>query len=168
MKVLKDNYTGCATKEEKKIIKPYPRKHKCDNCGSELEYEESDLYMGQYGCMHLDCPCCGEDNMLDDNENNIILTKDNIEFPTHFHHVCVENGAVECCNEYFKEYINKAIDFFRANKDETDYGGHITGNFYFHVHRLSGDKVYDVTVSRDFYSMEIPFEGADLNEKDRK
>lgn len=162
MKVLKDNYTKSNIDETIERTKPYPRKHICDSCLSELEYEESDLYMGSYGCMHLDCPLCGEDNMLDPHEKNITLTKDNIEFPTHFHHVCVDNGAVECCdNEHFKEYINKAIDYLRKNKDETDWGGHITGNFYINVHKWSGDEVYDVAVSNNFYTMEIPFEAAD-------
>lgn len=162
MKVLKNNYNNNDTQNVMYIkYEPYPRKMTCECCGSELEYEESDLYMGTYGCMHLDCPCCGEDNMLDPHEKNIILTKNNIEFPTHFHHVCVENGAVECCDEYFREYVNKGIEYLRNNKDETDWGGHITGNFYIHIRKYDGDRVYDVTVSRDFYTMDIPFEKED-------
>lgn len=160
MRVLKNNYNNIpdVTNVE---YEPYPRKLICECCGSELEYEESDLYMGTYGCMHIDCPCCGEDNMLDPHEKNIVLTKDNIEFPTHFHHVCVENGAVECCDEYFKKYVNKGIKYLRENKDETDWGGHITGNFYIHIRKYDGDRMYDVTVSRDFYTMDIPFEKED-------
>ena len=162
MRVLKDNYNNNNIPNPRHIeYEPYPRKMTCECCGSELEYEESDLYMGTYGCMHIDCPCCGADNMLDPHEKNITLTKDNIRFPLHFHHVCVENGAVDCCEEYFPEYINKAIDYFRQNKDEIFYGSHITGNFYIGVRRWDGDGVYDVTVSKDFYTMDIPFEKED-------
>lgn len=164
MKVLKDNYTNFTDikVEHKQIVKPYPRECVCENCGSILEYDESDIRMGAYGVMGLECPLCGEDNLLDDNENNIVLTKDNIEFPIHFHHVCKENGAVDCCdNAHVKEYINKAINYFRIHKDEYDYGGHITGNLYVNVHRWSGDELYEINISNDFYSMEIPFESED-------
>lgn len=164
MKVLKNNY-NCNTnikEETKRIVKPYPRKMLCERCGSKLEYDEPDLRMGEYGCVYIDCPLCGYDNMLEDNENSITLTKDNIKFPTHFHHVCEENGAVNCCdNVHIKEYINEAINYFRANKDEYDYGGHITGNLYLHVHRWSGDEVYEINIANNFYSMEIPFEEED-------
>ena len=30
---------------------PYPKRHTCENCGSELEYEEEDLHDGPYGAM---------------------------------------------------------------------------------------------------------------------
>lgn len=158
MKVLKNNFNkGTETSNM-----PYPRKLVCDMCGSELEYEESDIRVGTYGCIYIDCPLCGEDNLLEDNENNIELTKDNIEFPTHFHHTSKETGAVDVCNnEMVKEYVRKAIDYFRENKYEYSYGGHITGNFYINVERIDTDKEYAVTVSNNFYDTYIPFEKED-------
>ena len=164
MKVLKDNYKKEKYIEDVKQAEPYPRSLICEECNSELEYEESDMRMGEYGCMHIDCPLCGYDNMLDDNEHNITLTVDNIEFPVHFHHTSTETCAVDCCdNETIKKYLYKAIDYFRKNKDEgsLDWGGHITGNLYINVHRYCGDENYEVTISNDFYSMYIPFEHQD-------
>jgi hypothetical protein len=163
MKVLKNNYNQIgANSEEIRKFEPYPRKLLCEHCSSELEYEESDLRMGEYGCMFVDCPCCGQDNMLEENEHNITLTVDNIEFPTHFSRTSTEHGAVDCCNNgTIKEYLRKAIDYFRKNKDEYDWGGHITGNLYLHVHRWSGDENYEITISNNFYSMDIPFEDID-------
>lgn len=158
MKILKNNFN----KDLETNDVSYPRKLVCNMCDSELEYEESDMRMGVYGCMHIDCPLCGEDNLLEDNENNIELTKDNIEFPTHFHHVSTETGAAAICNnKNVKEYIHKAIDYFRKNKEEYNYGGWITGDFYINVHRYSDDKEYTVTVSNNFYEIEIPFEDED-------
>lgn len=169
MNVLKDNYNKSYKSYmqyweeiQSKTIQPYPRKLICENCKSELEYEKSDLRMGEYGHMHIDCPLCQHDNMLEENENNITLTVNNIEFPIHFHHTSKDTGAVDCCNNNtIKEYLYKAINYFRKNKDEYDWGGHITGNLYIQVHRYSDDKEYDVTISNDFYSMEIPFEEED-------
>lgn len=158
MKVLKNNFN----KDLEINDMPYPRKLVCNMCGSELEYEESDMRMGVYGCMHIDCPLCGEDNLLEDNDNNIELTKDNIEFPIHFHHTSKETGAVDVCNnEMVKEYVRKAIDYFRRNKSEDSYGGHITGNFYINVERNDADEEYTVTVSNNFYDTYIPFEKED-------
>lgn len=164
MKVLKDNYNDV----EKTIyydgtlqIRPYPRNLICDNCGSELEYEKSDMRMGVFGCMHLECPCCGYDNMLEDNEKNIVLTADNVEFPTHFWHTSVETGAVDCCNnEYVKRYITEGIEYLRKHRDEHDIGFQ-SGNLYVDVGKNDYDKEYIIIVANDYYEANIPFEDAD-------
>lgn len=163
MKVLKNNYNdGKITAHVTEIRNQYPRKLTCDMCDSELEYEKSDIRFGEYGCAYIDCPLCGENNFLEDGENDITLTKYNVEFPTHFHHTSKETGAVDVCNnEMVKEYVCKAIDYFRKNKDEDNYGGHITGNFYISVDRYSEDEEYCVTVSNDFYETYIQFEKED-------
>lgn len=154
MKVLKNNYNkqNVEIEEPKELI--------CEKCKSELEYEQSDLKIGAYGCAYIDCPVCGYANYIYE-ENEFELTKDNVEFPTHFSHTSLEN-AVDCCNnQMVKEYINKAIEYFRKNKDEYHCGGHITGNLYISVCKYEGDRLYDVTVSNDFYSTSIPFEPED-------
>ena len=160
MKILKNNYNQTPINQINQV-ESYPRTTICENCGSELEYEKSDLRMGEYGSMYIDCPLCGYDNMLEDNENSIILTVDNIEFPLHFHHVSVETGAVDVVDKRFKESLYKAVNYFRENKEAYDWGGHLTGNLYLQVHRYSGDEMYEVVVSNDFYIMEIPFEPED-------
>lgn len=161
MKVLKDNYKGI-TKDMAK--KQYPKKAICDKCGSELEYEESDITIGWLGAPYIECPCCGYDFMLDDEDGGITLTVDNVEFPTHFNHTSKEN-AVDCLNnKEIKRYIHNAIDYFRENKDEDEnvfaYNTG-TGNLTVHVYRYSGDEDYHVVVSGDYYDTYIPFEPED-------
>ena len=100
--------------------------------------------------------------MLEDNEHSITLTADNIEFPDHFYHTSIENGAIDVCNtENIRKYIHEAIDYFRINKNEYDYGCILTGNLYLHVQRYVDDKEYVVTISNNFYETEIPFETED-------
>lgn len=141
---------------------PYPREKICESCRSELEYEESDLRIGEFGCVYVDCPVCGEENMLVDNEHAITLTVDNIEFPIHFRHLNKTTGTAEVCNdEEIKKYLRRAVDYFRKNKNEYDWGGWITGDLYLQIHRYDGDEIYTVTVSNDFYVAEIPFEEED-------
>lgn len=161
MKVLKNNYE--VNKElNSKQYEPYPRLCVCEECLSELEYEESDLTMGYLGCAYLECPLCGCVNMMEDNEHTITLTKDNIEFPVHFTHCCEENGAINVfTKENIKTYINQAIDYFRKNKNEDDYIIE-TGNLHMVVFRCdSDDKEYYVVTTNNYYSTYIPFEKED-------
>lgn len=154
MKILKNNYnTVFAEDIEKELI--------CEMCESQLEYEESDITIGEYGCAVVTCPLCGYNNYLDDGERDMTLTANNVEYPTHFHHVSKETGAVDCCNNRdIKNYIKKAIEYFRSNKDER-YWFTCTGNLHIEVSRWEGDESYWVVVTKDYYDTYIPFEKED-------
>lgn len=160
MKVLKNNYNEAKTIGVP-IVEPYPRTVICDECNSELEYEKSDMHMGYLGCYHLTCPLCGYEIMLDDNEENIKLTVDNIEFPTHFHYTTTEKGAVDCLNnKEIKDSIRRAIGHFRENKDDFSYETG-SGNLTVHIYRYEDDGEYHIVVAGNYYSVEIPFESID-------
>lgn len=160
MKVLKDNF-NTTIHEAIKETNHYPRKHICDNCSSELEYEESDLKMGVLGCMNLKCPLCGYNNLIEDNEHNVTLTKDNVEFPVHFFHTSKEDGAVDVCNnEYVKKCIKESINNLRRNKNEF-YHFTGTGNTMVFVFRFDGDEEYNIIVTNNYYETYIPFEEED-------
>ena len=103
MKVLVNK---CGKAHIEKDIKP-TKKFVCEYCDSELEYEESDIRFGALGCACINCPCCGEENVLYE-EEGLQLTQDNVEFPTHFFHTSKETGAVDCCNN--KEIKNQELD----------------------------------------------------------
>lgn len=161
MKVLKNNYNGIDTHITKVYIEPYPRELECGNCSSKLEYDESDIEVGALGAMHVRCPLCGYNNMLDWNEYDITLTKNNIEFPTHFFYMSKENGAKDTCdNRHIKKEIDKAIEFFKENKDKyhwfTSYG-----NLYISVRRFDGDEKYYIVATNNYFETYIPFEPED-------
>lgn len=156
MKVLVDNYNKESNIDN---INTYPRKFVCECCGSELEYNKEDIRISAFGCAYLDCPLCNRDNIIEDEE--IDLTVDNVEFPTHFYYTSKDEGAVDCCNnEEIKKCIKQAIEYFRENKEElywfTEYG-----NLHVHVTRWDGDKSYSVHVTDDYYTTYIPFESLD-------
>lgn len=153
MKVLKNNYNN------KQDIDVFPKKHICENCCSELEYEESDIEIGSFGCTLIYCPLCGHENPLDDYK----LTVDNIEFPKHFYHFSKDVWAVDYCNEEeIKKIIKKAIDYFRTNKnDDCGYYYSAFGNLIVIVFKNDGDEEYDVITSGDYYDSAIPFEQID-------
>ena len=157
MKVLKNNYNY--NENIFKSEESYPKNILCSDCGSELEYEKSDLRIGAFGCCLLDCPLCGCEIVCDDIE--MILTKDNVEFPTHFWHTSVENGAVDNCDNYnVKTSIERGIDYLRKNKDEY-YWMSECGSLHVSIYKWDGDRQYEVLVTNDYYSTYIPFENVD-------
>lgn len=160
MKVLVNKYKKNENVDAKNI---YPKKIVCDCCESELEYDESDIYIGAFGCPHVDCPLCGSDNPIYDEGKELTLTKYNIEFPAHFWHTSVDNGAKDCCNnEEVRSCINRGINYFRENKSEDEYYWFTEyGNLHVSVRKLSGDESYEVIVTKDYYETSIPFEAAD-------
>lgn len=156
MKVLVNNYKGEPVKE---VECSYPKKVKCDECGSELEYEKSDVEFKSYGCPCITCPLCGEDTFLED-EDELTLTKDNISFPIHFYHTSKETGAVEISNEEIKRRIQEAINTLRERKDICDWliG---SGDTYVMVTKCVEDEAYNVFVAKDFYETMVSFEEED-------
>lgn len=161
MKVLVNKYKKNENVKAKNI---YPKKIVCDCCESELEYEESDIYIGSFGCTYIDCPLCGSDIILyDEEDKELILTKDNVEFPTHFWHTSTETGAKDCCNnEEVRACINRGINYFRENKNEDEYHWFAEyGNLHVEIYRLTGDENYEVMVTNNYYETSIPFEAED-------
>ena len=43
----------------------WPKRVMCDNCEAELEIEESDVFVGEFGCYLFKCPCCGREVAID-------------------------------------------------------------------------------------------------------
>lgn len=157
MKILKDNSKNNVVKREMlpKTITTF-----CDNCDSELEITEEDTYIGWLGTRFITCPCCGEESMVEELEG-ITLTKDNIKFPVHFKRTNKDlKNVKEIDNDEIAKEINKAITYFRENKDE--YSWYISyGDLFVIVFRYEEDEDYFVLVTRDFYETYIPFEEED-------
>ena len=159
MKVLKDNYNK-ENNDINQVESLYPKKAVCEHCKSELEYERSDMRIGAFGLYYIDCPLCGKDSALYE-EDCLTLTMDNIEFPTHFYHTSVGTGAVNNFNrEEIEKYIRQGINYFRKNKDEYSWFCR-TGCLHIEVRRWDGDEMYEVITTNDYYSAEIPFETED-------
>lgn len=156
MKVIKNNYVN---KEHINVDVQVPKtlKIKCDRCGSELEIVEEDTYIGAYGAAYVICPCCGEDSMVEELDG-ITLTKDNIDFPIHFHRTNKDlKGVKEISSDKIIKDIKKAIEYFRENKDEWHWYTSI-GDTFLSVYRHPGDEDYFIVVAKDFYETNIPFE----------
>lgn len=155
MKVLKNN---CTTKVLKTV--PSTLKINCDTCDSELEITKEDTHIGWLGAVYVTCPCCGEETIIDELEG-ITLTKDNVEFPTHFNRTNKDlRNVVEISPDKITDAIKKAIEYFRQYKDAFAWYT-ASGDSLVAVYNNSGDEEYFVMVTKDYYTTYIPFEPQD-------
>ena len=79
----------------------YPKRHICDNCGAELEYDKEDVHIGLLGCEYVTCPACNDETMVTDKR---------VMPPTWkatFDHICTDTGAVDVLDHEVQEYVNK-------------------------------------------------------------
>lgn len=84
------------------IESEYPKRHVCDECGAELEYDEEDVHIGWMGCEYVTCPACGRETMVGESR---------VQPPTWkatFHHTSIETGAVDIKDDEVKRYVNEA------------------------------------------------------------
>ena len=49
----------------KDVQSMWPKRVFCDECYAELEIEESDVFVGEFGCHLFKCPCCGREVAID-------------------------------------------------------------------------------------------------------
>ena len=120
-----------------------------------MEYDKEDVHIGEYGLPLVDCPLCGFSDIVDD-EEYLTLTVDNIQFPVHFHHTCIENGATDIYDDEIKKYIANGISNLKFNKS---YDWHtLCGNTFIWIHRWTGDETYEIVVTKDYYTVDIPFD----------
>lgn len=156
MKVIKDNYNNGITEEVEKTFKI-----RCSECESELEVTEEEMYIGWLGAYHIVCPCCGKEAMVDELEG-IDITVSNVEFPTHFHKVSIDTGAIDIKNAEITSSIHRGVEFLREHKDEwawyTSYG-----NLLLAIFKYDGENEYSVIVTKNFYEADIKFEALDYN-----
>lgn len=140
----------------------FPLEVTCEYCRSKLELEEKDLTDGPYGAMWYRCPVCKRKCMCDE-AVGIQLTGDNIVFPKHFNRSW---DGVDIDPDGVKEYIKQGIDFFRENPNAFTY---VTGsgNTGVMVQNYSGDEEYLVVVTKDYYSMIIPYESVDYDVQEK-
>lgn len=84
------------------IESEYPKRHTCDECRAELEYDKGDVHIGWMGCEYVTCPDCGRETMVNDQRVQPPTWK------TTFHHTSTETGAVDIKDDEVQMYVNEA------------------------------------------------------------
>ena len=96
----------------------YPKRHICDECGAELEYDKEDVHIGWMGCEYVTCPACNRETAVSDQRVQPPTWK------TTFHHTSTETGAVDIEDVKIKEYVDKAVKYLCSDEWKP-------GDFYF-------------------------------------
>lgn len=125
----------------------------CD-CNAELEVEESDLEVGNYGLKYCICPCCNE-KYYDDSFGEIKLNKNNLSFPRHYS--CFEDG-IKLKDEEINNMVRECIERFDKNDDEDFVRYVATGNTFVIVFKMIDDEEYNVFVSKNYYETFLPID----------
>ena len=72
------------------IESEYPKRVFCDECQAELEIDESDVFVGEFGCHLFKCPCYGREVAIDGIERDTPPTFRK----TFFHYSTTKEGTV--------------------------------------------------------------------------
>ena len=149
MIVLKDKHNHVTQRQDESKPKTY--KITCEHCNSELEVEDDDIQVGAYGMGYVVCPCCGEETYADELADYFSLTKENVEFPTHYYSF---NKAVNIDDDTINKLVKECIERFDPN-DENDYVRCIgSGNTMVFVFKMVDE--YEIYVCKNYQETSLP------------
>lgn len=83
------------------IESEYPKRHICDECGAELEYDKEDVHIGWMGCEYVTCPACDSETMV---------SECRVQPPTWkatFRHTSTETGTVDIEDDKVQKCVNE-------------------------------------------------------------
>lgn len=122
----------------------YPKRHVCDECGTELEYDKEDTPIGWMGCEYVTCPACGEETAVSDQRVQPPAWK------VTFHHTSTETGAVDIKDTEIQVHVKKAVKCLCSDERKPDEPYiTVTGNLL--VLGIKWEDGVDIYVTKDFY-----------------
>lgn len=134
----------------KRAEEPKIYKTTCGECGTELEYEKGDTYIGALGGREFICPTCGETVFVEEPEG-IDLDSSNIQFPTHF--MKPNSKAIDIEDERIQEWVQKCL---KKIEDNPENGFYISGSRNTVVIALDFEDERDVYVAKKYWECSIP------------
>ena len=131
------------------IKSEYPKRHNCDKCGAELEYDKEDVHIGQMGCGYVTCPACGSETTVGDQR---------VQPPTWkatFHHTSTETGAVDIEDVKIKEYVDEAVKHLCSDEwKPSEFYVISVGNLLVMGIKWEDDNI-DIYVTKDYWEDNI-------------
>ena len=127
----------------------YPKRHTCDNCGAELEYDKEDVYIGWMGCEYVTCPACNSETMIGECSR--------VQPPTWnatFHHTSAETGAVDVKDTEIQKYVDEVVKNLCSDKRKPGEFC-ITGTGNLLVLGIKWEDGVDVYVTKDYWEDSI-------------
>lgn len=129
----------------------YPKRHICEECGAELEYDKEDVHISWMGCEYVTCPACNSETMVSEHR---------LQPPTWkvtFYHTSTETGAVDIEDIKIKEYVDKAVKSPYPEKWKPgEFYIMKTGNLL--ILGIKWKDGIDIYVTKDYWEDSIVFE----------
>lgn len=136
-----------------RIVESPPNVVSCPKCKAKLEYEATDVDIGEYGIAYIKCLSCSQDIYLENSPHSIILTPENIEFPRHF--CSISPGANVLTDGTINKLVKDCIDVLKkSSADIGEYAFICLGDTF--VFAVKYDDEYMINVARDYYMSSIP------------
>ena len=117
----------------------------CHECGSELEYEQGDVFIGQYGCGYITCPVCNEDVFLEDYDTPD-LTVDTVQWPQHF--ALPSDDAADMDDNQIQKWVKDCLAHLDKSEDNGEFACMGSGNTMVIVHKY--DDEYQIIVTKSY------------------
>ena len=132
------------------IKSEWPKRVFCDECQAELEVEESDVFVGEFGCHLFKCPCCGREVAIDGIERDTPPTFRK----TFFHYSTTKEGTVQSkhiSDNEVQEMIDKCVHRLVSEDAEVgEYTMEAIGDTA--VYAFKYEDCMDIIVTQDYYN----------------
>ena len=125
----------------------WPKRVFCDECQAELEIEESDVFVGEFGCYLFKCPCCGREVAIDGIERDTPPT-----FKQTFWHTYVgkSNNTVHIEDDEVQQMINHCVSKLISDDVEAgEFSMQGTGDTV--VYAFKYEDCIEILVTQDYY-----------------
>lgn len=126
----------------------YPKRHTCDECGAELEYDKEDVYIGWMGYEYVTCPACNSETVVNDQR---------VQPPTWnttFHHTSIETGGVDIEDDEVQKYVDEVTKRLCSERWEPgEFSATGTGNLL--VFGVKWEDGVDIYVTKDYWADNI-------------
>ena len=125
----------------------WPKRVFCDECQAELEVEESDVFVGEFGCYLFKCPCCGRKVAIDGIERDTPPT-----FKQTFWHTYVDksNDTKHIEDDEVQRMINHCVSNLISDDVEAgEFSMQGTGDTV--VYAFKYEDCIDILVTQDYY-----------------
>ena len=128
----------------------WPKRVMCENCQAELEIEESDVFVGEFGCHLFECPCCGREVAIDGIERDTPPTFRK----TFFHYSATKGGTVQSKHipdNEVQEMIDKCVH--RLVSEDVEVGEYtMEAMCDTAVYAFKMEDCIDIIVTQDYYN----------------
>lgn len=129
----------------------YPKRHVCDECGAELEYDKEDVHIGWMGCEYVTCPACSGETMVGGCRVQPPTWK------TTFYHNCLDDETFGVSDHEVGNYVDAIVKALCSNKYKPG-DSMITCSGNLLAFGRKGEDEVEIYIAKDYWEDNIALE----------